>query len=126
MIWTIDGTDVKSMSPETIELRGIEVDRTKYYSGSCAQSIINYYQSWLNMTANCINNFTAIQCVLSSVVNVYQETSSGFFQVQGTVFILLVHTGVFVNIFARLLFTTAKHHSHWTKLCFIALGCIQC
>ena len=81
MIWTIDGTDVKSMSPETIELRGVKVNRTKNYSLNCGY----YYQSWLNMTANCINNFTAIQCVMSSVVNMYHATSSGFLQVQGTI-----------------------------------------
>ena len=84
MIWTIDGTDVKSMSPETIELRGVEVNTMKYYLFTC-DGTIYFYQSWLNMTANCINNFTAIQCVMSSGGKVYQETSSGFLQVQGTV-----------------------------------------
>ena len=82
MIWTIDGTDVKSMSPEMIELRGIEVNTMKYYYYSCEGTIYSY-QSWLNMTANCINNFTAIRCVMSTVG--YQVTSSGFFQVQGTI-----------------------------------------
>ena len=117
MIWTIDGTDVKSMLPEMIELRGIEVNTTKTYSFICGY----YYQSWLNMIANCINNFTAIQCVMSSAMNVYQETSSGFLQVQGTVcsYIISSNRCFLINIFARLLFTTTKHHIHWTKLCFI-------
>ena len=84
MIWTIDGTDVKSMSPEMIELRGVEVNTIKYYYYSCA-GVIYTYQSWLNMTANCINNFTAIQCVMSSDVIGYQVTSSGFLLVQGTI-----------------------------------------
>ena len=84
MTWTIDGTDVKSMSPKTIELREVEVNTTKYYLFTCDGTIYSY-QSWLNMTANCINNFTAVQCVMSSSENMYQETSSGFLQVQGII-----------------------------------------
>ena len=40
MTWMIDGTDVKLMSPEMINLRGIEVDTMKYFLYSYTPGII--------------------------------------------------------------------------------------
>ena len=92
MTWLIDGTDVLLMSPEMINFRGIEVSTMKepiyfYY-------LTYTYQSSIKMTANCINNFTTVQCRVSTCE--YQVTSSASLQVEGTVITLLVLASIII------------------------------
>ena len=85
MTWVIDETDVKLMSPEMINLRGIKVDTTKQNTPFLSTYI--FYSS-INITANCINNYTTMQCLLSTCA--YQVTSNASLKVEGinkTIFI---------------------------------------
>ena len=94
IIWLIDGTNVTLMSPEMINLRGIEVATIKNYYSYYSSNVHYTYQSSINMTANCINNYTTVQCSVSTCW--YQVTSGGSLQVEGTVIILLVLASIFI------------------------------
>ena len=80
--WMIDGTDVKLMSPEMIKLRGIEVATTKFmiYIDVYFPEIYSI-QSSLNIIANCINNYTTVQCSINTCSNFH--TANGSLKVEG-------------------------------------------
>ena len=119
MAWMIDGTNTEQMSPEMINLRGIEVVTMKNY----ISFLPSYsFQSSLNITANCINNYTTVQCLMSNCI--YKETSNASLKVEGIKPNYFYYK--FTTNFVRLYYFTTKNHNHWTKLGFIALGCIQC
>lgn len=83
MTWMIDGTDVKLMSPEMIKLHGIEVATTKFmiYIGSGFVPEIYSIESSLNIIANCINNYTTVQCSINTCSNFH--TANGSLNVEG-------------------------------------------
>ena len=79
MTWTIDGTDVKLISPEMIELHGIKVVTTEELVLHPSTYI---FQSTLNITAICNNNYTTIQCLLRTCT--YQVSSDASLKAEGT------------------------------------------
>ena len=93
MTWLIDGTNIIMMSPEMINFRGIEVTTIKDLPSNFYPHTYTY-QSSINMTANCINNFTTVQCRLSNCG--YQLTIGASLQVEGTVIILLVLASIII------------------------------
>ena len=78
MTWIIDGTDVKLITPEMIELHGIKVVTTEEYLLYPSTYI---FQSTLNITANCINNYTTVQCLLRTCT--YQVSSDASLKAEG-------------------------------------------
>ena len=95
MTWLIDGTDVILMSPEMINLRGIEVATMKSYYLYHAGYVYYTYQSSISMTANCINNLTTVQCRVSTCWLRVQNAVVSL-QVEGTVITLLVLASIVI------------------------------
>ena len=105
--WIIDGIDVNLMSPALIQLRGIQVASTKtlIYIDIGYYPKIYSYGSSLNIAANCINNYTTIQCLIHTCSNIHTANTS--LQVEG-----IILYDYYLVIFSRSCnFAAIKYHN---------------
>ena len=83
--WTVDGVDVHQMTTEMIEVLGISVVTMKEMFPFPDYT----FNSFVNITANCLSNRT-VRCIIYSCYSSVYVTSSGFLQVEGTIMSLHV------------------------------------
>lgn len=80
--WTIDDTNVTSMSQEMIELRGINITAIIHSDYGSFYGIL----STLSISGNCFNNYSTVQCTLYACNGVnYERThpSQAILRVEG-------------------------------------------